>query len=174
MRQQRPDGAQCGVHAHESREGVAHTGNQPSAAEHKPGKLARIVLGGLHTRALRTLVWDTVARLVTDLLTAAAGGDWHAEVGRLFYLPDAPVQHSPTMSAVLHSVSAWLRQALASGRACGAIRDDLPVSLQMAFVNDVLRCLDNWSLQHLHEYPKPAQRDITRTQIDALRRLLAP
>lgn len=117
--------------------------------------------------------WDTVTRLVTDVLAVAARGDWYADVGRLFYLPDAPVQQSPMMREVLQSIGTWLSQALAGGRACGAVRDDLPVSLQMALVNDVLRCLDRWSLQHLREYPGPAQTDITRVQIDVLRRLLA-
>jgi AcrR family transcriptional regulator len=118
--------------------------------------------------------WDAVIRLVTEVLAVAARGDWYADVGRLFYLPDAPVQNSPTMREVLQSIGEWLSQALASGRACGAVRDDLPLSLQMALVSDVLRCLDGWSLQHLHEYPKHAQADITRLQIDILRRLLAP
>jgi len=118
--------------------------------------------------------WDTVTRLVTEVLAVAARADWYADVGRLFYLPDAPVQHRPIMGETVKSVAAWVDQALASGRACGAIRDDLPLSLQLALVNDVLRCLDHWSLQHLHEYPEPAQVDITRIQIDVLRRLLAP
>ncbi len=118
--------------------------------------------------------WDTVTRLVAEVLAVAARGDWYADVGRLFYLPDAPVAHCPMVREVLQSIGEWLRQALASGRACGAIRDDLPPSLQMALVSDVLRCLDHWSLQHMHEYPRPAQADITRGQIDILRRLLAP
>ena len=118
--------------------------------------------------------WDAVARLVTDVLAIAASGNWYADVGRLFYLPDAPVQHSPTMQAVLQSIEGWLSQVLASGRACGAIRDDLPVSLQVALVSDVVRCLDHWSLRHLSEYPRPTQNEITRVQIDVLCRLLAP
>lgn len=118
--------------------------------------------------------WGTVARLVTDLLGIAVRGDWCADAGRLFYLSDAPVEHSPTVREVLDSIARWLAQALATGRACGAIRDDMPTSLQITLVNDVLRCLDRWSLQHLHEYPEPTQSDITRMQIDTLRRLLAP
>ena len=118
--------------------------------------------------------WDAVTRLVTDVLAVAASGDWYADVGRLFYRPDAPIQHSPIMRGVVQSIGGWLSQALASGRACGAIRDDLPESLQIALVSDVVRCLDHWSLQHLSEYPRPAQNDITRVQIDVLRRLLAP
>jgi len=118
--------------------------------------------------------WDAVARLITDVLAVAARGDWYAEVGRLFYLPDAPVQQGSAIAGVLQSIAAWLTGALASGRACGAILDDLPVSLQVALVTDVLRCLDHWSLQHLQEYPEPEQADISRMQCDTLRRLLAP
>lgn len=118
--------------------------------------------------------WDAVTRLVAKVLAVAARGDWYADVGRLFYLPDASIRQSPAMREAVQSIGEWLSQTLASGRACGAIRDDLPPSLQIALVTDVLRCLDRWSLQHLHEYPKPVQDDTTRLQIDILRRLLAP
>lgn len=85
-----------------------------------------------------------------------------------------PARHSPAMSEVLESIGAWLEQTLAAGRACGAIRDDLPPSLQITLVGDILRSLDRWSLHHLHEYPVPERADLTRAQIEILRRLLAP
>lgn len=118
--------------------------------------------------------WDTITRLVTDVLRVAARGDWYADAGGLFYLTDVPAQHSIAMHKMVKSIAAWVDQALTSGRSCGAVRDDLPPSLQIALVSDVLRCLDHWSLRHLHEYPKPEQAAITRMQIDTLRRLLAP
>lgn len=118
--------------------------------------------------------WDAVTRLVTDVLAVAARGDWLADVGRLFYLPDAPVEHSPVMSEVLRSIGSWVRQALTGGRTCGAVRDDMPMSLQIALVSSVVRCLDEWSLQHLHEYRDVERDKVTRMHIDALRRLLGP
>ncbi|WP_099025770.1 TetR/AcrR family transcriptional regulator [Mycolicibacterium palauense] len=118
--------------------------------------------------------WARVTRLVTDVLAVAARGDWLADVGRLFYLPDAPVEHSPVMSEVLRSIGSWVRQALTGGRACGAVRDDMPMSSQIALVSSIVRCLDEWSLQHLHEYRDVERDEVTRMQIDALRRLLGP
>ncbi|MCH0563860.1 MULTISPECIES: TetR/AcrR family transcriptional regulator [unclassified Streptomyces] len=118
--------------------------------------------------------WDRVSGLLVEVLTVAGRGDWHAEVGKLFYLPDAPVGHSPAIREVLCSIGSWLDQTLTVGRECGAIRDDLPRSLQVALLGDVLQCLDRWSLQHLHESSAATRTDLTRAQVDVLRRLLAP
>ncbi|OIK25478.1 TetR/AcrR family transcriptional regulator [Streptomyces malaysiense] len=118
--------------------------------------------------------WDRVTRLLADVLTVAGRGDWHAEVGKLFYLPDAPVGRSPAVREALRSIRSWLDRTLSTGRECGAIRDDLPPSLQAALVSDVLRCLDRWSLQHLDKTSALTRTDLTRAQIDVLRRLLAP
>ncbi|MFR9798766.1 TetR/AcrR family transcriptional regulator [Streptomyces sp. MS06] len=118
--------------------------------------------------------WDRVTDLLLDLLGIAGRGTWHAEVGKLFYLPDAPTGHSPALREAWESIRSWLDRTLATGRECGAIRADLPPSLQAALIGEVLQCLDRWSLRHLHEYPAREQEDLARAQADALRRLLAP
>jgi hypothetical protein len=49
---------------------------------------------------------------------------------------------------------AWPR--LAVGRACGAVRDDLPASLQAELVFALLQAMDRWSLRHMHEFDEAA------------------
>lgn len=117
--------------------------------------------------------WDTITRLANDLLTLAGPGDWYVDFGRLFYLPDAPLEHSPGLRTVMSRITTWLDEALAVGRECGAIRDNLPRSLQRELVIAVLQTMDRWSLHHLHETAADARHDIAHAQIDVLRRLLA-
>ncbi|ARP73575.1 TetR/AcrR family transcriptional regulator [Streptomyces pluripotens] len=118
--------------------------------------------------------WDRVTALLNDVLAAADREQWYAEAGKLFYLPDVPDGQGTVLREVLRSIHTWLTQALAVGRECGAVRDDLPASLQAALVGDVLQCLDRWSLQHLRESPAAVRADLMRAQIEVLHRLLAP
>ena len=62
---------------------------------------------------------------------------------------------------------------LAVGRACGAVRDDLPASLQAELVFALLQAMDRWSLRHMDEFDKAAIAGLAHRQFEALRRLLA-
>ncbi|ASU78930.1 TetR/AcrR family transcriptional regulator [Actinopolyspora erythraea] len=117
--------------------------------------------------------WEHVTRLVTELLELAGRGSWFAEAGKLFYSADSPVEHSPALRGAISSVRDWLDEALEVGRECGAVRDDLPSSLQASLVFAALRCLDDWSLHHLHEYSERERERIARAQLETLYRMLA-
>jgi hypothetical protein len=63
---------------------------------------------------------------------------------------------------------------LAVGRDCGAVRDDLPASLQAELVFAILQAMDRWSLEHLDDFDEAEIADLAQRQLDLLRRLLAP
>ncbi|SFE33453.1 transcriptional regulator, TetR family [Actinopolyspora alba] len=118
--------------------------------------------------------WERVTRLATQLLELAERGTWTAEAGKLFYVSDTPIEHSPALRDAIAAVRDWLARALEAGRACGAVRDDLPSSLQASLVFAVLRSLDDWSLHQLREYSAPERERLARAQLRTLYRMLAP
>lgn len=118
--------------------------------------------------------WAGVARLAGDLLALTDRQAWYVDFGKLFYLPDTPLEHSRELQAVMSRITSWLDQALAVGRECGAVRDDLPRSLQAELAFAVLQAMDRWSLYHLPKITPLGREDIVRAQLDTVRRLLAP
>lgn len=118
--------------------------------------------------------WDRIGAFVADALEAAKRKDWYADLGRIFYLPGLSAERSAALQRVLAGVADWLGRVLAVGRACGAVRDDLPASLQVELVFAVLQAMDRWSLHHMRDFDDKALAELTRGQFAALRRLLSP
>jgi len=118
--------------------------------------------------------WDRIEAFVAEALAASAKQDWYADLGRIFYLPDLSAERSAALRRVLARVADWLGRVLACGRACGAVRGDLPDSLQAELVFAMLQAMDRWSLRHMHEFDRTAIAELTRRQFGALRRLLEP
>lgn len=117
--------------------------------------------------------WDRIETFVADALTASAKQDWYADLGRIFYLPDLSAERSAALRRVLAGVADWLGRVLAVGRACGAVRDDLPASLQAELVFALLQAMDRWSLRHMHEFDGVVIAGLAHRQFEVLRRLLA-
>lgn len=117
--------------------------------------------------------WDRVDELLEQLVTAAQRESSFTDLGRMFYLPGAPAGDDSALGKALSSLESWLEGALAAGRACGAVRDDLPTSLQGQLTIAVLRALDEWTLRHQDEYSPEQARRIARTELQAIRRMLA-
>ncbi|MGH3320279.1 MAG: TetR/AcrR family transcriptional regulator [Streptosporangiaceae bacterium] len=118
--------------------------------------------------------WDRIAALFRDLLAVSEQREWYVDFGKLFYLPDAPVERSRALRQAVAAMTAWLEEALAAGRAFGAVRDDLPSSLQVDLTLAVLRSMDSWSLRHMHEIAPDEREALAASQLDILRRLLGP
>ena len=118
-------------------------------------------------------VWGRVERLLDRLVAVSEREPWFTDLGRLFYLDDAPSGPGTALGRALAAVDAWLERALAAGRASGAVRDDLPTSLQRQLTFAVLRAMDDWSLRHLAELDPAQRRRLAGAQVDAIRRLLA-
>jgi AcrR family transcriptional regulator len=117
--------------------------------------------------------WDRIEAFLAQALAASARHDWYADLGRLFYLPDLSAERSAALQRVLAGVADWLGRVLAVGRACGAVRDDLPASLQAELVFALLQAMDRWSLRHMQEFEEAAIAGLAHRQFEAMRRLLA-
>jgi AcrR family transcriptional regulator len=118
--------------------------------------------------------WDQIARLGDRLLALSGERAWYVDFGRLFYLPDAPAGASREVQAILGQVTGWLREVLTVGRKEGAVRDDLPASLQTGLTLAVLSTLDRWALTALDDLDPGSIEDLSRLQLDLIKRLLAP
>lgn len=117
--------------------------------------------------------WGRARRLLDRVVALGQREPWFTDLGRVFYLDDAPSGPGTALGRALAAVDAWLERALAAGRASRAVRDDLPTSLQRQLTFAVLRAMDDWSLRHLEDLD-PAQRHrLAEAQFDAIRRLLA-
>lgn len=118
--------------------------------------------------------WEQITQVLTRLLTLAATESWSVDLGRLFYLGDVPCTGPASRRRINAAMTTWLVDALAAGRRCGAVRDDLPLELQAELTISTLRITDRWALQHLRA-GKPAQsRKALGAAIAPVRRLLEP
>lgn len=118
--------------------------------------------------------WDRIAVLLARLLAISTQQAWYIDAGKLFHLPDAPVAQSPALQQALARSAQWLDEVLAIGRDCGAVRDDLPASLQGELVFAVLQVMDRWSLQHMDALDAGSRQQLADRQLDSVRRLLTP
>lgn len=118
--------------------------------------------------------WPRLEAFVAHAVAVLAKPAWHTDLGKLFYLPDVPAGHSAAMRRLLAGVDRWVQAVLKAGRASGAVRDDLPASLQAELAFAVLQAMDRWSVAHM-DAMKPAQRRrVAGQQLALLQRLLAP
>ncbi|WP_432537013.1 TetR/AcrR family transcriptional regulator [Kineococcus arenarius] len=118
--------------------------------------------------------WDDVEDLLHRLLDLARAEPAWTDLGRAFWLPGAPGGDGTPLARALAALHAWLLGALEAGRACGAVRDDLPAPLQADLAAAVLRVLDEWGLQHPEALAGDEGRRLVGVQCAALRRLLEP
>lgn len=118
--------------------------------------------------------WDRIAGLFDRLLALTGRPGWPVDLWQIFYLPDAPATPGSALADVVTRMTRWLDETLSVGRACGAVRDDLPASLQGALAVAVLRAMDEWSLDHLAELDATSRDDLAAAQLGVIRRLLAP
>ncbi|WP_235499590.1 TetR/AcrR family transcriptional regulator [Frateuria sp. Soil773] len=118
--------------------------------------------------------WPRLEAFVAHAAAALAKPAWYADLGKLFYLPDVSAERSAAMRRLLAGVDRWVQAVLKAGRACGAVRDDLPASLQAELAFAVLQAMDRWSIRHMETMGAAARRRLAASQLDSLRRLLAP
>ncbi|MEV0840701.1 helix-turn-helix domain-containing protein [Actinocatenispora sera] len=90
----------------------------------------------------------------------------------LFYLPDAPTGPCSALARLRAGIDGWLAAALAAGRDAGAVRTDLPASLQAAMALAVLQAMDEWSLHQLDALSPDELATLVDAQLQALHRLV--
>jgi AcrR family transcriptional regulator len=121
--------------------------------------------------SLETGFWEAASELVRRLASLSVSQPWSVDLGRLFYLDDAP---AGAVGQALDAVNGWLTAALAAGRRGGSVRADLPAPLQAHLAIAVLRAMDEWTLRSTDQLAETEMLDVVDAQLDALRRLLAP
>jgi hypothetical protein len=92
-------------------------------------------------------------------------------LGRLFY-SEAPEDAQGTVSGTLAQVRTWVETLLRVGRSCGAVRDDLPGSLQCSLVFRLLQVFDEWTIRHYDEFGSADLRRLANAQFGTIRRVL--
>ncbi len=118
--------------------------------------------------------WPRLEAFVAHGVAVVAKPAWYKDLGRMFYLPDASPERSPAMRRALAAADGWVQAVLAVGRSCGAVRNDLPASLQAHLAFSMLQAMDRWAVAHMDDL-KPAQRrHVAKWQLTLLRQLLAP
>lgn len=118
--------------------------------------------------------WAMVDGLLDQLTRLARRERYSTDLGRMFHLPGAPGGERSALAQAQAAIEAWLHEVLAAGRECGAVRDDLPISLQGRITVELLRTLDDWMLRHQDELGPQESRRLAHVQLDTLRRLLTP
>lgn len=118
--------------------------------------------------------WDRIAAFTQHAAAVSAQQTWYRDLGRLFYLIDHTAGQNPAQLRVLEQAAGWLADALVAGRACGAVRNDLPATLQAELVFAVLQAMDRWSVRHMHEFDADTRLKLAMQQLAALRSLLEP
>jgi AcrR family transcriptional regulator len=121
--------------------------------------------------AFATDFWTTAHDLLRDLVEISTSDPTLAALGRLVYLDGLPRGAVQSFFADLQD---WLGQVLAVGREAGAVRDDLPVELQLRLIVATLRTLDEWSVAELDQHPADDLQRLGDAQLALVRRMLAP
>ena len=118
--------------------------------------------------------WDHIGRLGHRLAELSAQKPWYVDMGKLIYLPDAPVEESPALKQFTSVIDHWLEDIIDTGQRVGAIRDDLPRSLLIALTKGIAQALDEWSVTHLNELDRDTLATTAQLQVEMFQRLLAP
>lgn len=123
--------------------------------------------------------WPKTERLFDEMMRATESGESFVALGRMFYLSGTPDEANRAVGEALRSVQDWVRDVLVVGQESGAVRDDLPVSLQSRLVFAVLRAMDEWTIAEL---AAPGDSELVtdniprlmRAQLETIRRILEP
>lgn len=119
-----------------------------------------------------TQFWQRTTDVFAEFLRVSEQHEAFLLLGRLFY-SDAPGSAKTTVGGALAAVEDWVRRALAEGRRCGAVRDDLPEDLQYRLTVGVLRLFDEWTVAQHDRIAADALQRLAGAQFATLRRMLA-
>lgn len=117
--------------------------------------------------------WDEVERIGDDLMRAAGRDPRLIDFWRLFYAPGAPSGDDSPLGRAKAGINDWLGRAVSAGRSAGAVRDDMPASLQGELTLAALWTIDAWALRHLWETDAEEAMRIKCLQLDLIKRMLA-
>ncbi|WP_165978162.1 TetR/AcrR family transcriptional regulator [Actinomadura darangshiensis] len=116
--------------------------------------------------------WDEVERVGTDLMQVAGRNPRLIDFWRLFYATGAPSGEGSPLGRARAGIDDWLGRALAAGRAAGAVRDDMPPSLQGELTLAALWTIDAWALRNLWRTDADEAMRIKCLQVGVIRRMV--
>lgn len=118
--------------------------------------------------------WRQIGRLAEHLARLSESESWYVDFGKLFYLPDTPLESSTALQGVNGRIAQWIEAVVEQGQQAGAIRTDLPHSLLVGLTLSILRSLDAWTLHHMPEISPEDRPTLGHQQLDIMQRVLAP
>lgn len=118
--------------------------------------------------------WVRIEQLFDELLDASQGDEVFLALGRMFYLSDTSDHGEGAVAEALGSIDAWLRDVLSAGRESGAVRNDLPVTLQGELLFAVLRAFDEWTVTRSAGLEPDELSRLVGAQLATIRRILEP
>jgi AcrR family transcriptional regulator len=115
--------------------------------------------------------WHAVAEFYAQLLLVAQRDQTLLTLGRMFY-SGAPERATGPVADTWAAVREWLHGLLRSGRGCGAVREDLPETLQYSLTLSILRTFDEWTITHYEEFAPADLELLADAQFATIRRVL--
>jgi AcrR family transcriptional regulator len=117
--------------------------------------------------------WPRLTEFFAELVRASEREHAFLTLGRLFYR-QAAQDAQGVVSGTLAAVRTWVENVLRVGRSCGAVRDDLPESLQCSLVFRILQVFDEWTIHHYDEFTPGQLGRLADAQFGTIRRLIQP
>ncbi|RAV11974.1 TetR/AcrR family transcriptional regulator [Mycolicibacterium sp. GF69] len=117
--------------------------------------------------------WPRLERFFASLTQVSQREQKFLLLGRMFYL-QAPDPARTAVSGALEAVQDWVQEVLRVGRRCGAVRTDLPQSLQAELIFRLLQVFDEWTIAHYDEFADSFLAELADAQFATIRRTLAP
>ena len=117
--------------------------------------------------------WQRLADYFLTLLGVSHQREDFLLLGRMFY-SQAPDPARSVITGTLTAVHGWVTGVLRVGRACGAVRTDLPMELQADLVFRILQVFDEWTIAHYADFAPADLQALADAQFATIRRTLAP
>ncbi|HET6735300.1 TetR/AcrR family transcriptional regulator [Mycobacterium sp.] len=117
--------------------------------------------------------WPRLEEFFSGLVRASQQQDAFLTLGRMFY-SEAPDAAATSVSGTLAVVRTWVEGVLRVGRQSGAVRDDLPDTLQYGLVFGILQVFDQWTVEHYQDFAPADLRGLAQAQFATIRRVLEP
>lgn len=115
--------------------------------------------------------WDRIVDLIVRMTQVLTSDDLFVDLGHILYDAQAP-EDSAAQQAV-DAAEEWICRLVMVGRDCGAVRDDLPASLQGRLAFTTLKTFDEWSVRNLEAIPTDQMASLVDAQLATLRRMFA-
>jgi len=121
----------------------------------------------------RDQYWSVVNEISRRGIAYSRAHPWMIELSRTLY--GNPDDFGEPLQAFLRESQRLIRDFLVRGRSLGAVRNDVPLSLQVTVVNAVDRAVDLWFAENWQDDPESDEIDrLGDKVVEMLRGLLSP